>query len=49
MFNLRWVERPTLLSWIIAAISAPFGSVSQVTARLPIVLFLLAGCLLICP
>ena len=25
MLNLRWVERPTLLSWIIAAISAPFG------------------------
>lgn len=47
MFNLRWVERPTLLSWIIAALSAPFGNVSQVTARLPIVLFLLLGCLLI--
>jgi 4-amino-4-deoxy-L-arabinose transferase-like glycosyltransferase len=46
-FNTRWVERPTLLSWIIAAISAPFGSVSQVTARLPIALFLLLGCLLI--
>ena len=45
MFNLRWVERPTLLSWIIAALSAPFGSVSQVTARLPIVLFLVLGCL----
>ena len=47
MFNLRWVERPTLLSWLIAAISAPFGGVNQFTARLPIVLFLLAGCLLI--
>ena len=47
MFNLRWVERPTLLSWIIAAISAPIGGVNQFTARLPIVLFLLAGCLLI--
>lgn len=47
MFNLRLVERPTLLSWIIAAISWPFGQVSQVSARLPIVLFLLAGCLLI--
>ena len=47
MFNLRWVERPTLLSWIIAAFSAPFGNVSQVTARLPLVLFLLLGCLLI--
>jgi hypothetical protein len=47
MFNLRKVERPTLLSWIIAAISAPFSSVSQITARLPVVLFLLFGCLLI--
>jgi 4-amino-4-deoxy-L-arabinose transferase-like glycosyltransferase len=47
MFNLRWVERPTLLSWIIAAISAPFGAVSQISARVVIVLFLLSGCLLI--
>ena len=47
VFNLRWVERPTLLSWIIAAISAPFGGVSQITARLPIALFLLFGCVLI--
>ncbi len=47
MFNLRWVERPTLLSWIIAAISAPFGGVSQITARLPVALFVLLGCLLI--
>ena len=47
VFNLRWVERPTLLSWIIAAISAPFGGVSQITARLPIALFLVFGCVLI--
>lgn len=47
VFNLRWVERPTLLSWIIAAISAPFEGVSQFTARLPIALFLFFGCLLI--
>src|SRR5271154_789138 len=47
VFNLRWVERPTLLSWIIAAISTPFGGVSQITARLPIALFLLFGCVLI--
>jgi 4-amino-4-deoxy-L-arabinose transferase-like glycosyltransferase len=47
VFNLRWVERPTLLSWIIAAISAPLGGVSQITARLPIALFLLLGCVLI--
>ncbi len=47
LYNTRFVERPTLLSWIIAAVSAPFGSVNQFTARIPIILFLLAGCLLI--
>ena len=46
-FNSRLIERPTLLSWIIAAVSEPFGQVSQVSARLPVALFLLAGCLLI--
>ena len=46
-FNIRFVERPTLLSWIIAAVSEPFGQVSQVAARLPATLFLLLGCLLI--
>ena len=47
MYNVRFVERPTLQSWIIAAISAPFGDVNQITARLPSVLFLLLGCALI--
>ncbi|MGH7170478.1 MAG: ArnT family glycosyltransferase [Gemmataceae bacterium] len=47
VFNTRIIERPTGLAWIIAAFSLPFGSVSQITARLPIVLFLLGGCLLI--
>jgi 4-amino-4-deoxy-L-arabinose transferase-like glycosyltransferase len=47
LFNIRFIERPMLLSWIIAALSAPFGNVSQITARLPIILFLLLGCLLI--
>jgi 4-amino-4-deoxy-L-arabinose transferase-like glycosyltransferase len=47
VFNMRWIERPTLLSWMIAAISEPFGGVSQITARLPIALFLLFGCVLI--
>ncbi|MGC2460187.1 MAG: glycosyltransferase family 39 protein, partial [Steroidobacteraceae bacterium] len=46
-FNVRWVDSPRLLAWIIAAISEPFGHVSQIAARLPIVLFLLCGCLLI--
>jgi 4-amino-4-deoxy-L-arabinose transferase-like glycosyltransferase len=47
LFNVRFVERPTLQSWIIEAISAPFGSVSQVAARLPSAIFLLFGCFLI--
>jgi len=47
LYNTRFVERPTSLSWIIAAVSAPFGSVNQFTARIPVILFLLAGCLLI--
>ena len=47
MYNVRFVERPTLQSWIIEAISAPFGDVNQITARLPSVLFLLFGCVLI--
>jgi 4-amino-4-deoxy-L-arabinose transferase-like glycosyltransferase len=47
LFNTRFVERPTLLSWIIAAVSAPFGSVSLFTVRIIIIFFLLAGCLLI--
>jgi 4-amino-4-deoxy-L-arabinose transferase-like glycosyltransferase len=47
LYGSRFVERPTLLSWIIAAASAPFGSVNEFTARFPIILFLLAGCLLI--
>ena len=47
LYNVRFVERPTLQSWIIAAISAPFGHVSQITARVPSILFLLFGCLLI--
>lgn len=47
LINLRFVERPTLLSWIIAVLSVPFGHVSQFTARLPVILFVLGGCLLI--
>jgi len=46
-FNVRFVERPTLLLSIIAVISEPFGHVSQVAERLPVALFLLLGCLLI--
>jgi 4-amino-4-deoxy-L-arabinose transferase-like glycosyltransferase len=47
LYNLRWIERPTLLSWIIAAISMPSGHVSPFVARLPTILSLLAGAFLI--
>ena len=47
LFGYRWVERPVMLSWIIAALSAPFGEVHQIIARLPTVLGLLAGAIAI--
>lgn len=47
MYNLRWIERPMLLSWIIAALSIPFGHVEPFIARLPVVLSLVAGVLLV--
>jgi 4-amino-4-deoxy-L-arabinose transferase-like glycosyltransferase len=47
IFNQRFAERPTLIAWIIAAVSLPFGHVDQISARLPVALFLLGGCLLI--
>lgn len=47
LYNLRWIERPTLLSWIIAAISLPIGHVTPFMARLPVLLSLVAGVLLV--
>jgi 4-amino-4-deoxy-L-arabinose transferase-like glycosyltransferase len=47
MYNVRFVESPELQARIIAALSAPFGGVNQITARLPSFLFLLFGCCLI--
>jgi 4-amino-4-deoxy-L-arabinose transferase-like glycosyltransferase len=47
LYNMRWIERPTLLPSIIAALSLPFGHVTPFLARLPIILSLLAGVLLI--
>jgi 4-amino-4-deoxy-L-arabinose transferase-like glycosyltransferase len=46
-FGIRFVERPQLLGWIIGLISWPFGEVHQVVARLPTVLALYGGALLI--
>nr|HML29201.1 glycosyltransferase family 39 protein [Hyphomicrobium sp.] len=47
LFNLRFIERPTLLSWIIAAMSYPFGHISPFMARLPILVSVLIGTLLV--
>jgi 4-amino-4-deoxy-L-arabinose transferase-like glycosyltransferase len=47
MYNMRYIESPTLQSRIIAAFSVPFGAVNQITARVPSFLFLLFGCFLI--
>lgn len=47
MYNVRFIESPTLQSRIIALVSAPFGDVNQITARLPSFLFLIFGCFLI--
>ena len=47
LFGARWVERPVLQSWIVAAISWPLGGVSQISVRLPTVAALFAGALLI--
>ncbi|MGO4682300.1 ArnT family glycosyltransferase [Hyphomicrobium sp. 2TAF46] len=47
LYNFRFIERPTLLSWLIAAMSLPSGHVVPFIARLPIVLSLLAGVLLV--
>ena len=43
LFGARWVERPVLQSWIVAAISWPLGGVTQFTTRLPGVVALYAG------
>jgi Dolichyl-phosphate-mannose-protein mannosyltransferase len=46
--GLGWgIDHPPLLPWIIAALSAPFDGVTQVTARLPAAISLLCGALLV--
>lgn len=47
LFNIRWIERPTLLSWFIATISYPMGHVYPFVARLPVILSVLFGAFLI--
>lgn len=47
LYGNRFVERPVLLSWIAAAIGKLFGGVNVWSARLPHLLFLLAGGLMV--
>ncbi|MET0722783.1 MAG: glycosyltransferase family 39 protein [Tardiphaga sp.] len=47
LYGQRFVERPVLLSWIAAAVGSPFGGVTAWSARIPHLLFLLAGGLMV--
>ncbi|CAN7177397.1 glycosyltransferase family 39 protein [Bradyrhizobium sp. LjRoot220] len=47
LYGVRYIERPVLLSWIAAAIGKLSGGVSVWSARLPHLLFLLAGGLMV--
>jgi 4-amino-4-deoxy-L-arabinose transferase-like glycosyltransferase len=47
LYGWRFVERPHLMAWSVAALGAIFGGVDQWIARVPTVLSLLASCLLI--
>lgn len=47
LYGGRFVERPVLLSWIAAALGSVTGSVGVWSARLPHLLFLLAGGLMV--
>jgi 4-amino-4-deoxy-L-arabinose transferase-like glycosyltransferase len=47
IYNMRWIERPMLLSWLIAAISLPLGHVYPFLARAPIIIALMAGIVLV--
>jgi 4-amino-4-deoxy-L-arabinose transferase-like glycosyltransferase len=47
--GFRFVERPVLMSWLVAALATPFGGVNQWIARIPAVLSLLfCGGLVFC-
>jgi len=47
LYGVRFVERPVLMSWIIALLSWPFGAIHVPIARVPTVLSALAGAMLI--
>ena len=47
LYGVRFIERPVLLSWIAAAIGKLSGGVTVWSARIPHLLFLLAGGLMV--
>jgi len=47
LYGYRFVERPVLQSWLVAIISLPFGTVTQLTARLPTIIAVLSSAWLI--
>ena len=47
LYGIRFVERPVLMSWMIALLSWPFGMVPVALARLPAVLSALGGAMLV--
>lgn len=47
LYGFRFVERPVLQSWLIAILGLPLGTVNQFIARLPTVIAVLTGALLV--
>ncbi len=47
LFGHPWSERPILMPWIIAGLSLPFDDVPQIMVRLPVILSLFCGAMLI--
>ncbi|HML07414.1 MAG TPA: glycosyltransferase family 39 protein [Xanthobacteraceae bacterium] len=47
LYGVRFIERPVLLSWLVAALSWPVGSIIVPVARLPTVISGLAGAILV--
>jgi 4-amino-4-deoxy-L-arabinose transferase-like glycosyltransferase len=47
VYGARWGEKPSLLGWLIAAVAAPSGRVTEWSARLPAMVSVLVTALLI--
>jgi 4-amino-4-deoxy-L-arabinose transferase-like glycosyltransferase len=47
LFGVSWSEKPSLLPWLIAGLSKLAGGVTEVTARLPAILSVLATALMV--